>query len=91
MSGCVDVERVKAGSEFRLQRLVDGPVSCEPREPGEGRRPDADGIVRLSARRCASVPMVKVGLVHYIQLCRGKSSSKSGLNSIRAACQFLRH
>jgi hypothetical protein len=35
--------------------------------------------------------MVKVGLIHYIQLSRGKSSGKSGLNSIRAACQFLRH
>lgn len=85
------MERVQPGRELRLQHIIDRPVPRQPGEPGQGGRPDADGIVRFSSRGGASMPMVKVGLVHYIQLSRGKSSGKSGLNSIRTACQFLRH
>lgn len=85
------MERVQPGRELRLQHIIDRPVPRQPGEAGQGLRPDADRIVRLASRGGARMPMVKVGLVHYIQLSRGKSSGKSGLNSIRAACQFLRH
>jgi len=57
---------MKAGGELRLQRFVDRAVFRHARESGKRVCLDADGIVRLPARRRASMPMVKVGLVHYL-------------------------
>jgi hypothetical protein len=90
-SGGVDVQGVQAGSEFGLQGLVDGPVFRQPGESGEGPGADMNSIVGLAARRCAGMTVVQMRLVHYIQHIRGKSSSKSGPNALRAGCQFLRH
>lgn len=85
------MEGVQSGGELRLQRLIDRPVSRQPGEPGKGRRPDANRIMCFSPGGGASVPMVKMGLVHYIQLRRRKSSGKCSPDALCAACQFLRH
>lgn len=85
------MEGVKAGRELGFQGLVDRPVFRQPGESGKGPGADVDGVVRLPARRCASMTVVKMRLVHYIQHIRRKSSSKSGPNALSAGCQFLRH
>jgi hypothetical protein len=90
-SGGVDVEGVETGRELPLQRLVDRAVFRQPGESRKGPGADVDGIVRFPPRRCASMTLVQMRLVHYIQHIRGKSSSKSGPNALRAGCQFLRH
>lgn len=69
------MEGVQAGGEFGFQGLVDGPVFRQPGEPGEGPGADMDGIMRLPARRCASMTVVKMRLIHYIEHIRRKSSS----------------
>ena len=85
------MQGVQAGGELGLQRLVDRAVARQPGEGGQARRPDPDGIMGLPSRGRAGMPMVKMGLVHYIKLRRGKSSSQGLPDTLRAACQFLRH
>lgn len=87
----VDVQRVEAGRELAFQGVVDGPVSRQPGHARQRRRPYPDSIVRLAAGGGPSVPMVKVGFIHYMQLIRRKNCSKRGPYALRAGCQFLRH
>lgn len=82
---------MEARREFRRQRIVDRPVPRQPGERGKRLRPYADGIMCLPPGRRAGMPMVEMRLIHYLQLGRGKSSNKCGLNALRARCQFLRH
>ena len=70
LSGGVDVQGVKARCEFGLEGVVDGPVLRQPGEPGEGCRADFDGVMRFAARCCASMTVVQMRLVHYIELIR---------------------
>jgi hypothetical protein len=37
------------------------------------------------------VTVVKIRLVHYIKLGRGKRCNKCGSHALYAGCQFLRH
>lgn len=85
------MEGVQASRELGFERLIHGPVFRQPGESGKGPCADVDGIVRLAPRRCASMTVVKMRLVHYIQHIRRKSSSKSGPNALGTGCQFLRH
>lgn len=85
------MQGVEAGRELRLQRRVDSPMTGQPGEARERRRPDLHGIMCLAAGRCAGMPMVKMGLVNYIKLGGGKSSFQSSPHALCAACQFLRH
>lgn len=64
------MEGVQAGRELGFERLIHGPVFRQPGESGKGPGADVDGIVRLAARRCASMTVVKMRLVHYIQHIR---------------------
>ena len=82
---------MEAGGEFRLQGIVDRTVTVKPGHPGKGGRANLHRIMCLTAGRCAGMAMVKVGLVHYIQLGRGKSCKKRCPDARGAACQFLRH
>lgn len=59
-SGRVDVKRVQARCELRLQGLVDRPVLRQPREPGERRRTYLHRIMCLAAGRCARVTVVEM-------------------------------
>lgn len=85
------MQRVQAGRELGLQSVIDCPVPRQPGESAEGGRTYPHCIMGLAARRCASMTVVQMRLVHYIQLARGKSSSQSGSNALCAGCQFLRH
>ncbi len=85
------MQGVQARRELRLQGVVDSTVPRQPGEAGQDLRPDPNRIVGLASRGGAGMPMVKVGLIHYIQLRRGKSSSQGSSDTLRAACQFLRH
>jgi len=64
------VQGVKARCEFGLEGVVDGPVLRQPGEPAEGRGADFDCIMRLAARCCASMTVVQMRLVDYIELIR---------------------
>lgn len=90
-SACVDMQRVEPGLELPLQSCVDRPMAGQTREPRERRRPDLDRIMGLSARRCASVAVVKMGFIYYIELSGREGGSQGGTNTLAAACQFLRH
>jgi hypothetical protein len=90
-SGRVDVQGVQAGRKLALEGVVDRPVTAQPGQAGQGGGPDLHRIVCLAPGRCARMPMVKVGLVNYMQLCRRKSSFQRGFHALCPACQFLRH
>ncbi len=90
-SGGVDVQSVQARREFVLQDIIDGPMSRQTGETAQNGRPYCDGIMCFTPRCCTSMTMVKVRLIHYIHLVRGKSSNQSSANALYASCQFLRH
>lgn len=82
---------MEAGRELALERIIDGAM---PGQAGHGRESaaaDVDGVVGLAAGGCASMSMVEMGFVHYLQMVRRKSSNEGGAYAFRACCQFLRH
>ncbi len=90
-SGCINMQGVQSRREFGFQRIVYGPVFRQPREPGKGRSTDFHSIVRLAPRGCASMTVVQMRLVHYIEFRRRKNGGQRGTNALRTCCQFLRH
>ena len=54
------MEGVEAGSELRLQGVIDGPVPVQPGHGGKGRRADLYRIMCLTAGRCARVTVVEM-------------------------------
>lgn len=85
------MEGVEAAVEFALQGVVHRAVPGQPGQACERLCTDLHRIVCLAPRRCARVTVVEMGLVHYIKLGGGKSSSESSADALAAACQFLRH
>ena len=54
------MQRMQAGLEFGLQRVVDRPVLRQPGEPSKGVGPDFHSIMRLTPRCCASMTVVEM-------------------------------
>lgn len=85
------MEGVQARLELDLQSVVHGPMLRQPGEAFESRRTNLYGIMRFAARRCPSMTVVQMRLIHYIKLGRGKRCDKCGSHALYAGSQFLRH
>lgn len=85
------MERVQPGGEFALQGIVDGTMFCNAGQSLKRARADTHRVMCLTAGCGAGMTMVKMGLVHYIQLIRRKGSNECSPHTLCAACQFLRH
>jgi hypothetical protein len=57
---------MESGIELVCQSCVHRPVFRHPGESRQGIGADMDGIMCLSARRCACMPMVKMRLIDYL-------------------------
>ncbi len=83
-------QRVQAAVEFRGQRRVHGARPRHAGLPGEGRRDDGDGEMRLAFRPRPGMAGMAVAVIGHRHLRRGEGGFEGGADAVGAGCHDAR-